>query len=85
MKTKLTSPRRHFINKIEDVTKRIASLKKYNKDIEDQIVVWNDRIKNDKSDAFVRLQKKQVIESVKKYTHLLKVNKDYIEELRKSK
>ena len=85
MSNKLTSPRRHFINKIEDIKKRIASLKKYNKDIEDQISIWNDRIKNDKSDAFVRLQKRQVVESVKKYTHLLKVNKDYIEELKKSK
>lgn len=67
------------------IAERIKSLSKYNADIEKQLLSWKDRIKNDKSDTFVKLQKKNVLEQIKKYTSLLKANKKYLLELKKTK
>lgn len=80
MDNKLSSSQMAFINK-----DRIKSIEKYNKDIEKQLSYYKDRLKTDKSDAFVSLQKKSVLESIKKYTYLLKSNKDYISKLKKAK
>ena len=80
MDNKLTSTQMAFINK-----DRIKSIEKYNKDIEKQLSYYKDRLKTDKSDAFLNLQKKSVLENIKKYTYLLKSNKDYISKLKKAK
>jgi hypothetical protein len=80
MDNKLTSTQMAFINK-----DRIKSIERYNKDIEKQLSYYKDRLKTDKSDAFLNLQKKSVLESIKKYTYLLKSNKDYISKLKKAK
>ena len=76
------------MNKLIDkkgIEERIKSLNKYNADIEKQLLSWKDRVKNDKSDTFVKLQKKNVLEQIKKYTSLLKANKKYLLELKKTK
>lgn len=80
MENKLTSTQMSFINK-----DRIKSIEKYNKDIEKQLSYYKDRLKTDKSDAFVSLQKQSVLDNIKKYTYLLKSNKDYISKLKKAK
>ena len=76
------------MNKLIDkkgIEERIKSLNKYNADIEKQLLSWKDRVKNDKSDTFVKLQKNNVLEQIKKYTSLLKANKKYLLELKKTK
>lgn len=74
----------NIINKENDILQRIKSLIKYNDDINLHIIKWKERLKNDKSDTFLKLQKKSVQENIKKYTKLLKSNKKYLIELKKS-
>lgn len=77
------TPRLHFISKENEIIDKIKSLVKYNNDIEHYLNDAKDKIKNNKSDFFVKQQKKQVQEFVKRYTKLLKSNKKYLNELKK--
>lgn len=77
------APRLSKIEKQENVLERIKSLVKYNNDIEQQLLNWKDRLKTDKSEAFIKLQKNNVQQEIKKYTILLKSNKKYLSELKK--
>jgi hypothetical protein len=77
------TPRMYFINKQNELDK-IKSLIKYNNEIEQHLNSWKYRLKTDKSQTFVKFQKKQVKESILKYTKLLKSNKKYLIELKKA-
>lgn len=77
------SPRLHFISKENEIIEKIKSLIKYNNEIEHYINDAKYKIKNNKSEFFVKHQKKQVQDFVKRYTKLLKSNKKYLNELKK--
>jgi hypothetical protein len=77
------TPRMYFIDKQNELDK-IKSLINYNNDIQEHLNKWKYRLKTDKSETFIKFQKKQVIESIKKYTNLLKSNKKYLIELKKA-
>lgn len=66
-----------------DLMDRINRLIKFNKEIEKYILDLNHRIKTDKSDTFVLLQKSRAMAAVKRYKDLLADNKKYLASLKK--
>lgn len=66
-----------------DLMDRINKLIKFNKEIEKYILDLNHRIKTDKSDTFVLLQKSRAMAAVKRYKDLLADNKKYLASLKK--
>jgi hypothetical protein len=66
-----------------DILNQIERLIKYNKEIEGYIEKQKHRVKTDKSNTFVTLQKRIVLSSIKRYKELLSANKKYLSQLKK--
>ena len=78
------SPRLSIINNKKDIINKLDQLVKYNIDIESYLIKQKERLKNDKSSYFILNEKKYLVENIKKYTNLLKSNKQYLIQLKKA-
>lgn len=66
-----------------EITDKIDRVIKYNQEIERYLASQIDRVKTDKSETFIKFQKKNVLASIKAYKTLLAENKKYLTALKK--